>query len=177
MVVQLLRRSLAVKGASAGVIATHQQLQQCKLTLSAVGAEMRRWKSSQHNSNSGITATATATAQLRRSQAEALNARGGISTSSLNVVPTRLVFIPLCCDSSSWKTKTIQIQNLHLKDSKCACTWVSVFVCVCFIHFQCVFNFLCYLTFCFIFFCAFYSRFAVLSPSQHQKQTKTIWSA
>lgn len=108
MVVQLLRRSLAVKGASAsaGVIATHQQLQQCKLTLSALGAEMRRWKSSQHNSNSGITATATATAQLRRSQAEALNARGGISTSSLNVVPTRLVFIiPLCCDSSSSSKK------------------------------------------------------------------------
>lgn len=128
MVVQLLRRSLAVKGASAsaGVIATHQQLQQCKLTLSALGAEMRRWKSSQHNSNSGITATATATAQLRRSQAEALNARGGISTSSLNVVPTRLVFIiPLCCDSSSSKkTKTIQIRNLHLNNSQCVCVRV-----------------------------------------------------
>lgn len=101
MVVQLLRRSLAVKGASAGVIATHQQLQQCKGTLSAVAVEMRRWKSSQHNSNSGITATPTATAQLCRSQAEALNARVGISTSSLNVVPSRLVFIPLCCGSSS----------------------------------------------------------------------------
>lgn len=160
MVVQLLRRSIAVKGASAGVIATHQQLQQCKLTLSAVAAEMRRWKSSQHSSNSGITATATATAQLRRSQAEALNARGGISTSSLNVVPTRLVFIPLCCDSSSWKTKTIQ--NLHLKDSKC-------------VFFQCVFHFVCYLTFRYIFFCAFRYRFAVVSPIQHLKKTK--WSA
>lgn len=129
MVVQLLRRSLAVKGASAsasaGVIATHQQLQQCKLTLSALGAEMRRWKSSQHNSNSGITATATATAQLRRSQAEALNARGGISTSSLNVVPTRLVFIiPLCCDSSSSKKKQKQFK-FEIRVSVCVFLYIS----------------------------------------------------
>lgn len=133
MVVQLLRRSLAVKGASAGVIATHQQLQQCKLTLSAVGAEMRRWKSSQHNSNSGITATATATAQLRRSQAEALNARGGISTSSLNVVPTRLVFIPLCCDSSSSKNKNNSNSKFAFERFQ-VCVYVSECLCVCVLY-------------------------------------------
>lgn len=95
---QLLRNTSALQRAVA-------PLQQCKTTpAAAVAAATRRWKSSQHNNNSSssssaattttattVTGRATATAQLRRSQAEELNARGGISTLSFNV-PTRLVF-------------------------------------------------------------------------------------
>ncbi|XP_060665161.1 alanine aminotransferase 2 [Drosophila nasuta] len=93
-----------------------QQQQQCKLTPS-VG--IRRWKSSTlHNNNSAeqqnqkltgtatATSTATATATLRRSQTEALNARGSHSTFD---VPSR----NMSTTQKNGNQKCLQLENIN----------------------------------------------------------------
>ncbi|XP_034118488.2 alanine aminotransferase 2 [Drosophila albomicans] len=114
-------RTLTSSSSSGGsAVATRrqqqQQQQQCKLTPS-VG--IRRWKSSTlHNNNSAeqqnqkltgtaaATATATATATLRRSQAEALNARGSHSTFD---VPSR----NMSTTQKNGNQKCLQLENIN----------------------------------------------------------------
>ncbi|XP_062138112.1 alanine aminotransferase 2 [Drosophila sulfurigaster albostrigata] len=97
-------------GGSAVATRRQQQQQQCKLT-SSVG--IRRWKSSTlHNNNSAeqqnqkLTGTTTATATLRRSQAEALNARGSHSTFD---VPSR----NMSTTQKNGNQKCLQLENIN----------------------------------------------------------------
>ncbi|KAH8396411.1 hypothetical protein KR222_009948 [Zaprionus bogoriensis] len=89
----------AVVTVTASTLAQQQRQQQYKL-LQSINA--RRWKSSLQNNNSARASTATSasaaavtgrTASLRPSQAEALNARGGVSTTIH--VPARLKCLDL----------------------------------------------------------------------------------
>ncbi|XP_030569363.1 alanine aminotransferase 1 [Drosophila novamexicana] len=82
-----------------------QLQQQCKLTASVV---IRRWKSLLHNNNSAqklrTTATVTTTATQRRSQAEALNARGSHSPFD---APAR------CMSTKAQIMNVLQLNNIN----------------------------------------------------------------